>query len=94
MSATQFVALNVVRKSGPGDCGPGIRARSSAPLEGSLFDLRQILVEDEVIHEDDKFYVDGRAIGRTAEAHIKWTDILRVSNLLLSYIALIDEDVL
>lgn len=75
---TAFVALNVVRKSGPGDCSTGIKARSSAPLEGSLSDLRKILIQDEVIHETDKFYVDGRAIGKTAEAHTKWTDLLRV----------------
>lgn len=43
-------------------------------------DLREILVQDKVICADDKFYIDGRAVGHTAEAHTKWTDILRVRN--------------
>lgn len=47
---------------------------------GTLADLRVVLVQDKVLDDDDGsiFVFDGRVIGKTSESHIKWSSLLKV----------------
>lgn len=72
------VAVNITKRSGPAD-RIGTKHTVYVAEDGTLADLRVVLTDDEVTSASDKFYVDGRALGKSSEAKTKWKSALKVS---------------
>jgi len=70
------VGINIVRRPSP-FAPHATKTKSFVTLDGSVADLRKVLLEDQVIQPSDKFYIDGRTLAKTSEQHLKWTDVLR-----------------
>ena len=71
------IPVNIVKRIGPAD-RIGTKFTVYVAPDGSLAELRTVLVEDEVADPGDKFYVEGRALGKSSEANVKWTAALKV----------------
>ena len=57
----------------------GTQYTSYASDDATLVDLRRVLEDDGIMASDERFYVDGRALGKSAEARLYWRAILAVS---------------
>ena len=72
-----LVAVNITKRVDASD-RLGTQYTSYIAGDATLADLRVVLLDDEVMDGNDKFFVNNRALGKSSEAKIKWADALKV----------------
>ena len=73
----EIVTVNVTKRADPSD-RLGTQYQSAAASDATLAELRAILVDDGCMEAADKFFVDGRALGKSMENTMKWSAAAKV----------------
>lgn len=75
-----LIAVNISSRFDPQDPS-GTQFVCYVAENGTLADLRLVLLEDEIIKSTGRYAFvtkDGRVAGKSSEGHIKWTSVLKV----------------